>query len=143
MLFVFFSSSGPACIPDTASPKNKGCFNFSTNQHTTQPAQQAVNAALASLGYPALPLPNSRSHHCTARSLFAPRHRELRVPRIQLEGAIHRCSAHASWAAQLPDWWQDLDRTKRLVLVTQGTIANRDLGQVIAPRSSHSVAWKT
>jgi UDP:flavonoid glycosyltransferase YjiC (YdhE family) len=33
----------------------------------------------------------------------------------------------------LPEWWQHLDRTKRLVLVTQGTIANRDFGQVIAP----------
>ncbi|MBW4617302.1 MAG: hypothetical protein KME21_29580 [Desmonostoc vinosum HA7617-LM4] len=33
----------------------------------------------------------------------------------------------------LPDWWHELDKTKRLVLVTQGTIANRDLGQVIGP----------
>ncbi|HAA32604.1 MAG TPA: UDP-glucosyltransferase, partial [Cyanobacteria bacterium UBA8553] len=33
----------------------------------------------------------------------------------------------------LPDWWHKLDKTKRLVLVTQGTIANRDLGQVIGP----------
>jgi UDP:flavonoid glycosyltransferase YjiC (YdhE family) len=34
---------------------------------------------------------------------------------------------------KLPEWWQQIDPTKRLVLVTQGTIANRDLGQVIAP----------
>jgi UDP:flavonoid glycosyltransferase YjiC (YdhE family) len=34
---------------------------------------------------------------------------------------------------RLPEWWQHLDRTKRLVLVTQGTIANRDFSQVIAP----------
>ena len=33
----------------------------------------------------------------------------------------------------LPEWWQHLDRTKRLVLITQGTIANRDFGQVVAP----------
>nr|WP_322711286.1 nucleotide disphospho-sugar-binding domain-containing protein [Nostoc sp. ChiSLP03a]MDZ8212490.1 hypothetical protein [Nostoc sp. ChiSLP03a] len=33
----------------------------------------------------------------------------------------------------LPDWWHELDKTKRLVLVTQGTIANRDLGQLIGP----------
>jgi MGT family glycosyltransferase len=32
-----------------------------------------------------------------------------------------------------PDWWHDLDETKRLVLVTQGTVANRDLGQLIGP----------
>lgn len=33
----------------------------------------------------------------------------------------------------LPDWWHDLDATKRLLLLTQGTIANRDLGQLIGP----------
>ncbi|HEY4047184.1 MAG TPA: nucleotide disphospho-sugar-binding domain-containing protein, partial [Acidobacteriaceae bacterium] len=33
----------------------------------------------------------------------------------------------------LPDWWQKLDKTKRLVLVTQGTVANWNLGQLIGP----------
>jgi UDP:flavonoid glycosyltransferase YjiC (YdhE family) len=33
----------------------------------------------------------------------------------------------------LPEWWHDLDETRRLVLVTQGTIANRDLGQLVGP----------
>ena len=32
-----------------------------------------------------------------------------------------------------PDWAAELDGTKRVVLVTQGTVANHDLGQVIAP----------
>jgi hypothetical protein len=26
----------------------------------------------------------------------------------------------------LPDWWQELDQNKRLVLATQGTVANQD-----------------
>jgi UDP:flavonoid glycosyltransferase YjiC (YdhE family) len=33
----------------------------------------------------------------------------------------------------LPDWWQKLDKAKRLVLVTQGTVANWNLGQLIGP----------
>jgi UDP:flavonoid glycosyltransferase YjiC (YdhE family) len=33
----------------------------------------------------------------------------------------------------LPAWWQNLDRTGHLVLVTQGTIGNRNFGQVVAP----------
>jgi len=33
----------------------------------------------------------------------------------------------------LPTWWHELDRTKRLVLVTQGTIANRNFEQLIGP----------
>jgi len=33
----------------------------------------------------------------------------------------------------LPDWWQKLDKAKRLVLATQGTVANWNLGQLIGP----------
>lgn len=34
---------------------------------------------------------------------------------------------------RLPEWWHDLDETKRLVLITQGTVANMDLGQLVGP----------
>ena len=35
--------------------------------------------------------------------------------------------------ASLPEWWADLDGSRPVVHVTQGTIANVDYGQVIAP----------
>jgi MGT family glycosyltransferase len=35
--------------------------------------------------------------------------------------------------APLPDWWDDLDGTRPVVHVTQGTVANFDYDQVIAP----------
>jgi UDP:flavonoid glycosyltransferase YjiC (YdhE family) len=35
--------------------------------------------------------------------------------------------------AALPDWWSDLDGTRPVVHVTQGTIANFDYRQAIAP----------
>ncbi|WP_213803146.1 nucleotide disphospho-sugar-binding domain-containing protein [Granulicella sp. dw_53] len=35
--------------------------------------------------------------------------------------------------ARLPDWWHELNETKRLVLVTQGTVANRDFGHLVGP----------
>jgi MGT family glycosyltransferase len=34
---------------------------------------------------------------------------------------------------QEPDWWSDLDSQRPVVLVTQGTIANEDLSQLIEP----------
>ena len=34
---------------------------------------------------------------------------------------------------QTPPWWSDLDREQPVALVTQGTIANRDLGELIRP----------
>jgi MGT family glycosyltransferase len=35
--------------------------------------------------------------------------------------------------AALPDWWSDLDGTRPVIHVTQGTVANTDYGQAIAP----------
>lgn len=35
--------------------------------------------------------------------------------------------------APLPSWWPDLDSTRPVVHVTQGTVANTDYGQAIAP----------
>lgn len=35
--------------------------------------------------------------------------------------------------APLPPWWDELDGTKPVVHVTQGTVANADYGQLIAP----------
>ena len=37
----------------------------------------------------------------------------------------------ADW--QPPSWWSDLDGSRPVVVVTQGTMANRDLSQVIEP----------
>ncbi|GJD79286.1 glycosyltransferase [Methylobacterium gregans] len=36
-------------------------------------------------------------------------------------------------AVQLPEWWLTRDRTKRVVLVTQGTLANADFGELVEP----------
>jgi len=39
----------------------------------------------------------------------------------------------ASGQSVVPDWWESRDRSKRVVLVTQGTVANRDMSQLIEP----------
>jgi MGT family glycosyltransferase len=49
--------------------------------------------------------------------------------------SLHFCgplSATGS-SAELPPWWSDLDGTRPIVHVTQGTVANKDYRQVIAP----------
>jgi MGT family glycosyltransferase len=38
--------------------------------------------------------------------------------------------------APLPDWWSDLDGTRPIVHVTQGTVANTDYSQAIGPTLS-------
>ena len=98
-----------------------------------QPAQQAVNDALASLGYPALPCPILEAMTELPDLYLHPGIESFEYPdansKVQYIGALPTPAGQP----RLPDWWQQIDRTKRLVQVTQGTIANRDLGQVIAP----------
>jgi UDP:flavonoid glycosyltransferase YjiC (YdhE family) len=98
-----------------------------------QPAQQAVNAALASLGYPALPCPVLEAMTQLPDLYLHPGIESFEYPdpnsKVQYIGALPTPAGQP----KLPEWWQQVDRTKRLVLVTQGTVANRDFGQVIAP----------
>jgi MGT family glycosyltransferase len=98
-----------------------------------QPAQQAVNAALASLGYPALPCPVLEAMTELPELYLHPGIASFEYPdsnsKVKYIGALPTPVGQP----KLPEWWQQIDRTKRLVLVTQGTIANRDFGQVIAP----------
>ena len=98
-----------------------------------QPAQQAVNAALANLGCPALPCPVLEAMTELPDLYLHPGIESFEYPdsnsKVQYIGALPTPAGQPT----LPEWWQHLDRTKRLVLVTQGTIANRDFGQVIAP----------
>ena len=100
-----------------------------------QPAQQAVNAALASLRYPALPCPILEAMTALPDLYLHPGIESFEYPDPDSNSKVQYIGALPTPAGQsaLPDWWQHLDHTKRLVLVTQGTVANRDLGQVIAP----------
>jgi MGT family glycosyltransferase len=98
-----------------------------------QPAQQAVNAALASLGCPALPCPMLEAMTALPDLYLHPGIESFEYPdsnsKVRYIGALPTPAGQPT----LPEWWQHLDRSKRFVLVTQGTIANRDFGQVIAP----------
>jgi MGT family glycosyltransferase len=98
-----------------------------------QPVQQAVNAALAKLGYPSMPCPVLEAMTELPDLYLHPGIKSFEYPdsssKVQYIGALPTSIGQP----ELPQWWQKLDRTKRLVLVTQGTVANRDLGQVIAP----------
>jgi MGT family glycosyltransferase len=50
-------------------------------------------------------------------------------PNLHFAGPLSATGSHAP----LPEWWSDLDGTRPIVHVTQGTLANTDYRQVIAP----------
>lgn len=55
-------------------------------------------------------------------------------PRLELPDTIKFVGRlRGSADAKLPAWATDLDPAKKVILVTQGTVANHDLGQLIGP----------
>lgn len=56
-------------------------------------------------------------------------------PRSDAPAALHFAGPLCAVGSQapLPEWWSDLDSTRPVVHVTQGTVANVDYRQVIAP----------
>jgi UDP:flavonoid glycosyltransferase YjiC (YdhE family) len=60
---------------------------------------------------------------------------EFEYPRSDAPANLHfvgPVSASGS-SAPLPAWWAELDGTRPVVHVSQGTIANKDLGQLVGP----------
>lgn len=51
--------------------------------------------------------------------------------RVHLAGILPAPTAEEGW--QPPDWWGDLDGSRPVVVVTQGTLANEDLSQLVEP----------
>jgi MGT family glycosyltransferase len=56
-------------------------------------------------------------------------------PRSDAPSELHFAGPLSATGSQapLPEWWADLDGNRPIIHVTQGTIANTDYGQVIAP----------
>lgn len=60
---------------------------------------------------------------------------EFEYPRSDAPATLHFAgpiSASGS-TAPLPEWWGDLDGARPVVHVTQGTMANKDFGQLVGP----------
>jgi MGT family glycosyltransferase len=60
---------------------------------------------------------------------------EFEYPRRDLPSSVHFVGplAPATPASDVPSWWADLDDSRPMVHLTQGTIANFDFSQLIAP----------
>jgi UDP:flavonoid glycosyltransferase YjiC (YdhE family) len=101
-----------------------------------RPLQAAFDKTLAKLGCGPLPCPVLECMstlpdlylHPSIQSLQYPGH-SVPSSKVRYIGNIPPLPGQYP----LPDWWQKIDKTKRLVLVTQGTVANWNLGQVIGP----------
>jgi UDP:flavonoid glycosyltransferase YjiC (YdhE family) len=101
-----------------------------------RPLQAAFDKTLAKLGCRPLPCPVLESMSTLPDLYLHPSIQRLQYPGHSSSSSKVRYIGNippAPGQYPLPDWWQKLDKTKRLVLVTQGTVANWNLGQVIGP----------
>ncbi len=101
----------------------------------TAPIRAYADAQLAAMGLPKLPHSVFQSAVLLADGYLQPTVPAFEYdfgplpPRIHFVGTL----PPPPRIAPRPDWWGDLDGGRRLVLATQGTFANLDLGEVIEP----------
>ena len=99
-----------------------------------KPAQAIFNTTLTKIGSRPLPCPLFESMATLPDLYLHPGIRSFEYPDqsanspVQFIGSLPLRKQHV-----LPDWWHELDQTKRIVLITQGTVANWDLGQLVGP----------
>ncbi len=101
-----------------------------------QPSQIAVDKELSQMGYRPLPCPLFEAMATLPDLYLHPGIESFEYPdttssfpNVRYVGPLPLPAGETS----LPPWWKELDKKKRLVLVTQGTLANRDFGQLIGP----------
>jgi UDP:flavonoid glycosyltransferase YjiC (YdhE family) len=99
------------------------------------PIRACADAVLARLGASPLPMPYFDALVALHDIFLQPCVPDFEYPRRDLPESVHFIGALPPVPAQAstPDIAADLQTDKRVVLVTQGTIANFDLGQLIAP----------
>ncbi len=101
-----------------------------------QPVQAAFNQVLAEMGCSPLPCPLFEAMSTLPDLYLHPGIQSFQYsPNATSSSPVRYIGPLPIAPGQhpLPEWWHDLDETKRLVLVTQGTLANRDLGQLVGP----------
>ena len=136
-LLVSSRDAAPFSGPE-ASPEGRLRNQEETQQFFAmmQPATTRINEALHSCGAPELPefFSDSAAHlpdrflQLTAEAFEYPRS-DLKES-VQFIGNL---MPNGHGKSPLPAWWDSLDASKPVVLVTQGTIANWDLSQLIEP----------
>lgn len=100
-----------------------------------RPVQRALDAALAPYGVPAGRL-RYFDHALAFDTTFQLAPPGFEYPRRELPDTVRFVGPVRSGAEpsrDLPRWWADLDGARPVVHVTQGTVANADLSQLLVP----------
>ena len=125
-------------LPPSSTPRARArnaALNASWQQKIFGPLQDYLNETLARLGCPPMP-----AFLSDAGTLLPDLYLQLGVPsfeypRSDLPPNVRFVGPVIPPAPDLvaPPWWADLDGGKPVIVANQGTVANLDLGQLVAP----------
>ena len=128
---------GPGLPParDAAERARYTAFGAAADAAFVNPVRAYADAVLARLGARPLPASLTQSILILPDALIQPTVQAFEYPEGALPERLHFVGALPLPAAETPrpDWWPELDDDRRVVLVTQGTLANGDLGELLEP----------
>jgi MGT family glycosyltransferase len=124
-------------LPPAASPadrKSYAAIAADYDRQVDQPVTRRLNKVLKELGAKPAPLPMFHSVVTLADAFMQLSAPSFEYPR-PMPSTVHFVGAPPiiSKQAPLPPWAQELDGSRKVVLVTQGTFANHNLGLVVVP----------
>jgi UDP:flavonoid glycosyltransferase YjiC (YdhE family) len=129
--------TGPGLPParDEADRAHYAAINQDVEMHLNGPVRAYADALLGEMGLPALPCSLWHSRVMMADAYLQPTapsfEYEFGAPPndIRFVGVLEARAADTC----CPDWWDAVDGTRRIVLVTQGTVANDDFSHLVEP----------
>ncbi|KAB1070925.1 glycosyltransferase [Methylobacterium planeticum] len=128
---------GPGLPParDAAEAARYAAFGAAADAAFVNPVRAYADAILLRLDARPLPASLTQSILTLPDALIQPTVRAFEYPdgglpeRLRFVGALPLPAGETA----TPDWWPELDGGRRVVLVTQGTLANGDLGELLEP----------
>ena len=105
------------------------------DQHFFEPVQAELDAVLASIGVGPLRSRMNDASVLLPDLFLQPTVPRFEFPRRELPRGLRFIGAlpPPPGDRSLPDWADEVDAAARIVLVTQGTLANHDLAQLVGP----------
>jgi UDP:flavonoid glycosyltransferase YjiC (YdhE family) len=126
-------------LPPARTPQERA-RNVAMNSHLQQAifgsTQQYFNDILVKHGSRPLPAFLFDSMITLPDLYFQPAARAFEYPRAEMPDSVRFVGPllpPPSPDSRLPPWWDEVDKAGPIVLVTQGTVANDDLGRLVGP----------
>ena len=128
---------GPGLPPatDEATIRRYAQMGAAVDQAFFRPIQAELDRALAAVGRGPLAVPMNDASIMLPDLFLQPTVAGFEFPRRHAPAPLRFVGALPLPAADMPrpHWAEDVAKADKVVLVTQGTLANHDLGEVIAP----------